>query len=253
MKRQLTFVSGVCLVLLAATQVLGSYTRSSVYMYDLTWTGDVEIVSQQSEGHAIISDAFAYGPLISYVTEDRYSPTPFVEASVAMPNGIASAATGFDDYDGYWSYGSAEAGAPLLGDMLAVSGWSYQTTYLRALSAGTVSFSTAYTAQYETMRTDQPLYAILGYSAWLYVKSGENWVRDTAYGPQVVYGSNLWEQSYFGTLTVSIDLNAGDIVYAVQMPHGLVNITSIPAPGAFVLASIGIGFVTWLRRRGATH
>ncbi len=80
------------------------------------------------------------------------------------------------------------------------------------------------------------------------------WDYDLLYVPRDFTGGSLSAtNTYAGASLASIGLTPGSYVWTwgtgVNADSLTLNIKPIPAPGAILLGSIGVGFVSWLRRR----
>jgi hypothetical protein len=104
--------------------------------------------------------------------------------------------------------------------------------------------------EYYSLNPEEPSYYLdllvneTGYD-WLGTTNGIDWTPHT-YSPSHTYRINITGNGELATFRI-YDSNYQDNSNSLQVEISEISI--IPAPGAFILGSIGIGAINWLRKR----
>jgi hypothetical protein len=184
-----------------------------------------------------------------YVKDEDYSlDWGDTSATTSVPNASANAWTTTDQV-------AEEAYADTTGQGLF---WAYADAAanrgggFEVVGNGTLTVSIDYRLE-QTLTTETiGDYAFCYLMAALGVEKNNSPPGDSVYDElyNAVTDGASFSDSRYGTLTLSSDFLDGDIGAVSAYVVGLVHVEStIPTPGAFILASIGVGLVGWLRRR----
>ncbi len=255
-------VLGLCGVLLLTVALAAPVSQAS--LSDLTVTGTLvkdSGVNYSGMGVASYSYVFVKDDLGATATDSEYNPATYLASSASQTLGGADAQASTSDLNVL--IGAATADDPALNGSTLARAEAWQDIYFSVsiLGGRTVSF---------TMDVDVDTFLQTALDTdW--ATSNAQWGLDLYNGSTKIVGSSdsstnningdtVYDGTTPDTLTVSGYFGAGAIGHLhIWVKAEVEAFTSVyeppppgvPAPGAILLGSLGVGLVGWLRRRSA--
>lgn len=241
-KSIIIFAVSVSIMLTAASVASASFSK-----------GHTEAWLNDPGSSFTLSNVYSYSTASAWDSSNPWDEdlgsgnTPITSATFDVGSARASAST-----DSLFAAGESISEPPPNVWSLATA-FASQSWKFKANETGSLTFMLNYSVQQdlETTLTGEQAwvaggcYLVLWDSEWNKLDDDPLWIVNWSMDG----GSDSWP--YSGTISVSYYFNKDDegYLYFNAESQGQANTVPVPAPGAILLAGIGISLVGWLRRR----